>query len=332
MKYNKIKMMFTVGALSASMALGGLSSVTALAASTQASEAVESVGKESELGKSVEEVKKEAEEKSDDKSIEELTKDTDDKTVKEVELEDSSVKYKLPNAYRQGYKFKGWKSGNETYEGGSEIKITGDMDFKAIWESYKLTLNGQGANVKGDEEVLEIENDSSKDYIYSVRLPRLAKDGYKFKEWNTERDGSGTSYSVGDHVKITEDITLYAIFDKNEVKLDFNGGSDDENKTTEEKEYVIEDHKENTENEEDNSKEKVTEEDSTESTEQKTEEASTESSTEASTESSTETSTESTEQKTEETSTESSEAESTESSNDEASTEQSIEESTEVGE
>lgn len=36
---------------------------------------------------------------------------------------------------------------------------------------------------------------------------------YKFKEWNTKSDGSGTSYSSGGSITITKDTTLYAIYE-----------------------------------------------------------------------------------------------------------------------
>ena len=41
----------------------------------------------------------------------------------------------------------------------------------------------------------------------------LVKEGAAFKNWNTNRDGSGDSYEVGDTIKITDrNIFLYAIW------------------------------------------------------------------------------------------------------------------------
>lgn len=37
---------------------------------------------------------------------------------------------------------------------------------------------------------------------------------YKFAGWNTASDGSGTTYKAGDEIKIEEDITLYAMWEK----------------------------------------------------------------------------------------------------------------------
>ncbi len=59
-----------------------------------------------------------------------------------------------------------------------------------------------------------------------------APEGKQFKEWNTEADGSGTSYNPGDTITMgTSDITLYAIWEDipitptHTVIYDLNGGS-----------------------------------------------------------------------------------------------------------
>jgi uncharacterized repeat protein (TIGR02543 family) len=38
----------------------------------------------------------------------------------------------------------------------------------------------------------------------------LLKEGYTFKNWNTKKDGSGTSYEVGQKITIKGQVTLYA--------------------------------------------------------------------------------------------------------------------------
>ncbi len=56
----------------------------------------------------------------------------------------------------------------------------------------------------------------------------LTKTGYHFSNWNTENTGEGTSYIVGQTFTITEDITLFAIFEVNTytITLDVNGGDE----------------------------------------------------------------------------------------------------------
>lgn len=56
----------------------------------------------------------------------------------------------------------------------------------------------------------------------------LSMKGYTFKEWNTKPNGTGTPYSPGSSFKITDDITLYAIFRQNgSINASFySGGAD----------------------------------------------------------------------------------------------------------
>ncbi|OQB14399.1 MAG: Endoglucanase precursor [Firmicutes bacterium ADurb.Bin193] len=52
-----------------------------------------------------------------------------------------------------------------------------------------------------------------------------APEGKQFKEWNTEADGSGTSYNPGDTITMgTSDITLYAIWEDKPEKTTSGGG------------------------------------------------------------------------------------------------------------
>ena len=53
------------------------------------------------------------------------------------------------------------------------------------------------------------------------------RDGYVFVEWNTEEDGSGTSYNsiqdiINDAVEATDDIDIYAIYKANSYTIAFN--------------------------------------------------------------------------------------------------------------
>ena len=54
-----------------------------------------------------------------------------------------------------------------------------------------------------------------------------APTGYEFLKWNSEMNGSGTDYTVGQHLSLTESLTLYAIWQPKTytVTLDKDGGS-----------------------------------------------------------------------------------------------------------
>ncbi|KAI0985766.1 hypothetical protein GJ496_006357 [Pomphorhynchus laevis] len=68
----------------------------------------------------------------------------------------------------------------------------------------------------------------------ALTRPSFTKEGYRFKNWNTKADGTGTSYQIGDLFNPTtvsrmlvKDITLYAQWsvDKFDVSYDSNGGT-----------------------------------------------------------------------------------------------------------
>lgn len=54
----------------------------------------------------------------------------------------------------------------------------------------------------------------------------LSREGYQFKEWNTQADGKGEAYQPGEPLEIQGDTDLYAIFVKGKVlSADFYSGS-----------------------------------------------------------------------------------------------------------
>lgn len=72
--------------------------------------------------------------------------------------------------------------------------------------SKKVTYNGNGGSNIGVETILwgETEWDG---YLTTV-VPTRA--GYQFTSWNTQSNGTGTSYESGSHITITADTVLYA--------------------------------------------------------------------------------------------------------------------------
>lgn len=47
----------------------------------------------------------------------------------------------------------------------------------------------------------------------------MVRDGYTFRGWNTEPDGSGTPYSASDAYNLVGDVTLYADWRLDEEEL-----------------------------------------------------------------------------------------------------------------
>lgn len=80
-------------------------------------------------------------------------------------------------------------------------------------ETFKVTYEANGAtsgNVPVDEN----------NYILNATVTVLGNTGnlqkthYSFVKWNTQADGNGTSYQAGKTFTITEDVTLYAIWEE----------------------------------------------------------------------------------------------------------------------
>ena len=75
-------------------------------------------------------------------------------------------------------------------------------------------------------------DDFVEDYIeknddLTIRDNPFVVDGYRFVEWNTSADGSGTSYQASDVINsVTEQVNLYAIWEpfKYTIKFNANGG------------------------------------------------------------------------------------------------------------
>ena len=86
---------------------------------------------------------------------------------------------------------------------------------------YTISYNANGgSNAPGDQS--KIENKS-----ISLSSSKPTRTGYTFVNWNTKKDGSGTTYKAGAFYNGNANLTLYAQWRINKVyiKLDANDGS-----------------------------------------------------------------------------------------------------------
>ena len=86
---------------------------------------------------------------------------------------------------------------------------------------YTISYNANGgSNAPGDQS--KIENKS-----ISLSSSKPTRTGYTFVNWNTKKDGSGTTYKAGASYNGNANLTLYAQWRINKVyiKLNANGGS-----------------------------------------------------------------------------------------------------------
>jgi len=115
------------------------------------------------------------------------------------------------NLVRDGYTFGGWRYSNTNlYKAGDTWQIPPyDITLYAVWiPNYTLSYDGNGADggtapagstlfLPGTAEVSGNTGNFTKSYKY-------------FIGWNTQTDGTGTSYQAGDTIILTGNVTLYA--------------------------------------------------------------------------------------------------------------------------
>lgn len=93
--------------------------------------------------------------------------------------------------------------------------------LNASEQKSTITFNANGGN--GYMSELIYEKDETKSLFYNT----FEREGYVFVGWNTKADGSGDNYSDGQNIQPTEDLTLYAQWEKIQyftISFDANGG------------------------------------------------------------------------------------------------------------
>lgn len=150
----------------------------------------------------------------------------------------SSITIKNNTFVRNGYTFAGWTTnGDGTDDGYGWTGWSGIWDYDngqyginnnklvlyARWniKAYTISYNANGgSNAPGDQS--KIENKS-----ISLSSSKPTRTGYTFVNWNTKKDGSGTTYKAGAFYNGNANLTLYAQWRINKVyiKLDANDGS-----------------------------------------------------------------------------------------------------------
>ena len=125
---------------------------------------------------------------------------------------------------RTGYTFKGWatsSNGNVKYNPGDKITISNNMDLYAVWElnKYEITMNPNGGDLNGIDATRT--KYYGKDITVSKKTP--VREGYVFKGYSTERNSKIIAYKRGETISVNQDLTLYAVWEKQYIELDTNG-------------------------------------------------------------------------------------------------------------
>lgn len=107
------------------------------------------------------------------------------------------------------------KSDIKTYEKVDSLLNNYDVYYINPLVTVIYDSNGGSPAEKIYGEELTSENDEIKPANHKVKTIKetgLTKDGFEFKEWNTQADGKGTAYKAGDKIDVSSNQILYAIW------------------------------------------------------------------------------------------------------------------------
>ncbi len=142
-------------------------------------------------------------------------------TMDDIKVTYGEKTYLPKNTFtKEGYNFLGWARNDflllDHYDEQDFSKVAGKqdqiMELYAIWEKdkYSIEYNPNGQDVVLKDEIIDANTE------LTISLDIYKPTGYHIESWNTEPDGSGTSYKEGDKIKVTENIKLYAQWEVNE--------------------------------------------------------------------------------------------------------------------
>ena len=117
------------------------------------------------------------------------------------------------------YVFIGWNTETDgsgvSYTDEQSIQITNDITLYAQWRKEKFYITFNANSGTGTM--------STQQYSYNVsqkiNTNTFTKTGYIFTGWNTEPNGSGTSYTDKQNINLNDDITLYAQWAEYDVSI-----------------------------------------------------------------------------------------------------------------
>lgn len=107
------------------------------------------------------------------------------------------------------------KADMKTYEKVDSLLNNYDVYYVNPLVTVIYDSNGGSPAEKIYGEELKSENDEIKPANHKVKTIKetgLTKDGFEFKEWNTQADGKGTAYKAGDKIDVSNNQILYAIW------------------------------------------------------------------------------------------------------------------------
>ena len=117
---------------------------------------------------------------------------------------------------KTGYTFTSWntkKDGTGTkYDIGASYTTDSDVTLYAQYKENTITYTVKYDANGGTGAPSNQTKTKGKELVLSTTVP--TKEGYKFVNWNTKKDGTGTSYNAGSKYTTEASDTLYAQYEK----------------------------------------------------------------------------------------------------------------------
>lgn len=117
---------------------------------------------------------------------------------------------------KTGYTFTSWntkKDGTGTkYDIGASYTTDSDVTLYAQYKENTITYTVKYDANGGTGAPSNQTKTKGKELVLSTTVP--TKEGYKFVNWNTKKDGTGTSYNAGSKYTREASVTLYAQYEK----------------------------------------------------------------------------------------------------------------------
>ena len=110
---------------------------------------------------------------------------------------------------KEGFTFKGWAedpSGEPVYQPGDTLSPLSDMQLYAVYEATSCTLSFDANGGDSAPDAVTVN------YGSVVILEEAARAQYDFLGWATTADAAEAEFAAGDEFTVTEDLTLYAVW------------------------------------------------------------------------------------------------------------------------
>ena len=126
---------------------------------------------------------------------------------------------------KEGYTFKEWNTkadgSGTSYTDEQEVSLSSNLELYAQWQPNKYTITFYANGGQGSPRNQSIDYDNSTNLSKNT----FTKKGYTFTGWNTELDGSGTSYTDEQEVSLSSNLELYAQWQPIKYTIIFNSNS-----------------------------------------------------------------------------------------------------------